>query len=401
MRFMISAPIALVAALLATTPLAAQSIVFDPHIDLPKSAVTPGWSGLSDPGSQFDLVRALKGGLTTAAIALFVPQGARDPATLAEAQKAFVVRDAAIHAIADLNPTLAGFARSPADVRRIVASGKVAVVESLLNAWPLGDDLNAFDRWHARGVGILGFVHAGHNQFADSSRPALQLGDRPAEHQGLSPLGRQAVKRLNDLGVLIDVSQLSDQAFDQVLALSRAPVIATHSDVRALVDTPRNLSDAQLDALKAKDGVIGINAFSAYLRARSPETLKAVAALQAEFGLSPAGGTLLSPDRQADYDRRYHDIVGQEPAATVSNLVDAVDFAVKRIGIDHVALSSDFNHGGGVTGWSDVGETANVTAELERRGYAPEAIDKLWGGNVLRVWQAAIDARDAGYRRGG
>jgi microsomal dipeptidase-like Zn-dependent dipeptidase len=336
--------------------------------------------------------------LTTAAIALFVPQGARDPVSIAAARREVVLRDAAIHAIADRNPKRAAFARTPADVRRIVASGKVAVVESLLNAWPLGHDLDALDRWQARGVSILGFVHAGHNQFADSSRPALQLGDRVSEHGGLSPLGRAAVKRLNDLGVLIDVSQLSDAAFDQVLALSRAPVIASHSDVRALVDTSRNLTDAQLGALKAKSGVIAINAFSAYLRARSPETAKAVAALQAEFGLSPTNGVALSPDRQADYDRRYHDIVGKEPKATVEDLVDAVDHAVKRIGIDHVALSSDFNHGGGVAGWSDVGETGNVTAALKRRGYSSEQIDKLWGGNVLRVWQAAIDARDPAYR---
>jgi membrane dipeptidase len=386
-------------ALLASTPLAAQTIIFDPHLDLPKSATAAGWTGLADPSSQFDLDRAKTGGLTTAAIALFVPQGTRDPASLAGAQRDAVTRDAAIHAIADRNPTRAAFARSPAEVRQIVASGKFAVVESLLNAWPLGDDLDAIDRWQARGVSILGFVHAGHNQFADSSRPALQFGDRVAEHGGLSPLGRQAVKRLNDLGVLIDVSQLSDAAFDQVLTLSRAPVIASHSDVRALIDNPRNLSDAQLDALKAKGGVIAINAFSAYLRARSPETLKAVAALQAEYGLSPTSGVTLSADKQVEYDHRYHDIVGKEPKAGIDNLIDAVDHAVKRIGIDHVALSSDFNHGGGVTGWSDVGETANVTAALKRRGYTPAQIDKLWGGNVLRVWQAAIDARDPAYRR--
>ncbi|MES2056500.1 MAG: dipeptidase [Pseudomonadota bacterium] len=383
---------------LATTPLAAQTIVFDPHLDLPKSAAEAGWTGLADPISQFDLERARKGGLTTAAIALFVPQGARNPAALVTAQRDAVARDAAIHAIADGNATRAAFARSPADVRRIVAGGKFAVVESLLNAWPLGEDLDAFDRWHARGVSIVGFVHAGHNQFADSSRPVLQLGDRVTEHNGLSPLGRAAVKRLNDLGVLIDVSQLSDAAFDQVLALSRAPVIASHSDVRTLADSPRNLTDAQLDALKAKGGVIAINAFSAYLRARSPETAKAVVALQGEYGLSPTDAKILSPEKQVEYDHRYHEIVGKEPKASVEELINAVDYAVKRIGIDHVALSSDFNHGGGVTGWSDVGETGNVTAALTRHGYTPAQIAKLWGGNVLRVWQAAIDARDPAYK---
>ncbi len=386
------------ALLLGAAPLAAQTLTFDPHLDLPKSATAPGWTGRSDASSQFDLDRARAGGLNAAAIALFVPQGPRDPASLAKAKADLIARDAAIHAIVDRNPDRAALALSPADVRRIAAGGRFALVESLLNAWPLGDDLDQFDHWYRRGVRILGFVHAGHNQFADSSRPALQFGDRPSENGGLSPLGKAAVKRLNDLGVLIDVSQLSDAAFADVLALSRAPVIATHSDIRALVDTSRNLGDAQLDALKAKDGVVAINAFSAYLRARSPATLQAVVDLQRDFGLPTADGKPLPPDRQADYDRRYHDIVGREPKASVKDLVDAVDYAVKRIGIDHVALSSDFNHGGGVIGWDDVGQAANVTAELKKRGYSPADIAKLWSGNVLRVWQAAIDARDKTYR---
>ena len=378
-------------------PLTAQTLTLDAHLDLPKSAATAGWTGLSDPTSQFDLERAKKGGLNAGAIALFVPQGTRDAANLAAAQTELRARDAAIHAIATRNPDKAALALSPADVRRIVAAGKFALIESALNAWAFGDDLDAFDLYYGRGVRILGFVHAGNNQYADSSRPRLQFGDRPDENGGLSPLGKAAVKRLNDLGVLIDVSQLSDAAFDQVLALSRAPVIATHSDVRALVDNSRNLSDAQLDALKAKGGVIGINAFSAYLRARSAETLKAVALLQQEYGFAP-GKPPLPRDKQVDYDRRYHDIVGVEPKATITDLGNAVDYAVKRIGIDHVALSTDFNHGGGVVGWNDVGETANVTRELERRGYSKADIAKLWSGNVLRVWQAAIDARDPTYR---
>jgi len=382
---------------LAAVPAAAQTLVLDPHLDLPKSSTAPGWTGLADPTSQFDLEQAKRGGLNAAAVALFVPQGERSAATLAQAQAELRTKDAAIHAIADRNPRLAKLALSPADVKAIVASGRFAVIESLLNAWPLGNDLDAFDHWYARGVRFVGFVHAGHNQYADSSRPALALGDPPALNGGLSPLGKRAVKRLNDLGIVIDVSQLSDAAFDQVLALSRAPVIATHSDVRALVDTGRNLTDAQLDALKAQGGVIAINAFSAYLHARSPETLKAVALLQRSFGLSAAGGAALSPEQQKDYDARYHAIVGREPKATVADLANAIDYAVKRVGIDHVAISSDFNHGGGIEGWSNVSETGNVTAELERRGYSAADIDKLWSGNVLRVWQKAIDARDPKY----
>ena len=142
------------------------------HLDLPKAA-TPSWTGLTDPTSQFDLERARKGGLTAAAIAVFVPQGSRDAASLANARRDALAKDGAIHAIADRNPNRAEFARSPPDVRRIVASGKFAVVESLLNAWPLGDDLDAFDRWHARGVSIASFVHAG--QTSSPTLPAPQF----------------------------------------------------------------------------------------------------------------------------------------------------------------------------------------------------------------------------------
>lgn len=233
---------------------------------------------------------------------------------------------------------------------------------------------------------------AGHNQFADSSRPALQLGDGASRHGGLSPLGRAAVTRLNDLGVLIDMSQLSRAAFDQVLAASRAPLIASHSDVRALVDNGRNLSDAQLDALAASGGVIGINAFSAYLKPRSAQTLAVVEAVRRRYGLPTADGKPLPPAQKAAFDRDYHEIVGREPKATLADLLDALDHAVKRIGVDHVALSTDFNHGGGVVGWMDASESAAVTAGLRQRGYSPGDIDRLWGGNVLRVWQAAIDA---------
>lgn len=380
--------------LLAAPAVSAQSIRFDPHIDLPASAAEPGWTGATDPSSQFDIDRALKGGLNVVGLTVFTPQTEPVPAATAEARWALAARHHAIEALLRNHPDRTERARSPSDARRIAAAGKLAVVETLLNPWPIGDDLSAFDRWHATGVAIVGLAHAGHNQFTDSSRPALARGEPPSVHGGLSPLGRSAITRLNDLGVLIDVSQLSDAAFDQVLALSRAPVVASHSSVRAKADVARNLSDAQLGALKAKGGVVAINAFSAYLRPDGPETGRALAALQAEFGIAPGGiTTALSVAQQAEYTRRYYAIRATEPRATVSDLVNSIDYAVRRIGIDHVAISSDFNHGGGVEGWSHVGESEAITAELRRRGYRPDQIEQLWGGNLLRVWQAAIDAR--------
>jgi membrane dipeptidase len=225
----------------------------------------------------------------------------------------------------------------------------------MLNAYPLASDIDQLDEWYKRGVRILGYTHAGNNDWSDSSRPSKALNDKPDEHGGLSDLGKKGVARLNDLGILIDVSQLTTPAVKQVLSLTRAPVVASHSGLKAIVDVPRNLSDEELDLIKKNGGVVQVVGFSNYLR-------KAPAAGE--------GG-------------------GPGTPATVTQLVDSISYAVKRIGIDHVGISSDFNHGGGVTGWENEGEALNVTVELLRRGYSERDIAKLWGGNFLRVWAQA------------
>jgi membrane dipeptidase len=325
-------------------------LLFDSHVDLPFDY--PG--AAVDGKTQLDLPKVERGGLKAAAIAVFVPQGPRTPEGYAKARKDAESKLALIKGIAEQNPARAALAYSPADVRRIAAQGKFAVVVSLLNAYPLGPDLSQIDAWYQRGVRIFGFVHAGHNDWADSSRPSQTLGNAPEEHGGLSQLGKQGVARLNELGVLIDVSQLTTPAFRQVLSLTKAPVAATHSGVKGMVDTPRNLSDEELALIAKNRGVVQVVAFSNYLRP-PPKDL--------------------------------HD-----PAVargTVAQLADSITYAVKKIGIDHVGISSDFNHGGGVLGWDNEGECQNVTRELLRRGYSEKDIAKLWGGNFLRVWGEA------------
>ena len=325
-------------------------IAFDSHVDLPFD-----YAGASADGkAQIDLPKVERGHLKGAALAVFVPQGPRTPEGYEKARQDADKKYNLIKAFAEQNPDRAVLAYSPQDVRRAAAQGKFAVVISVLNAYPLGPDLAAIDEWYKRGVRILGYVHAGHNQWADSSRPRPALGNGPEEHGGLSEIGKQGVARMNNLGILIDVSQLSSPAFKQVLSLTKAPVTATHSGVKGIVDNSRNLSDDELMLLKKNGGVIQIVAFSTYLRPL------------------PAG---------ADPEKA--------PRATVAQLVDSIDYAVKKIGIDHVGIASDFNHGGGVIGWDNEGEGPNVTAELLRRGYSEAQIAKLWGGNFLRVWGEA------------
>jgi|SRR5438309_3440509 len=361
-------------------------IAFDSHLDLPFDY--PGAS--ADGKTQFDLPKVARGQLKGAALAVFVPQGPRTPQGYAQARADAEKKYNLIKAVAEQNPNLAALAYSPADVRRITGEGKFAVVVSLLNAYPLGGDLSQIDEWHKRGVRIFGYTHAGHNQWADSSRPSQALGDAAQEYGGLSDLGKQGIARLNELGMLIDVSQLTTSSLKQVLSLTKAPVVATHSGVKGLVDNPRNLTDEELELIKENDGVVQVVAFGNYVRPVPKDIADQVVALQAEYGYKgnePPPG--LPEAKRLEYADRNRKILSAVPPATVAHLVDSIDYAVKKIGIDHVGISSDFNHGGGVLGWENEGESQNVTAELLRRRYSEKDIAKLWGGNFLRVWAEA------------
>lgn len=371
----------------------AKTLVIDPHIDIPFDF----GAGVRDPrldgDMRFDFPKARRGGIGAVAIALYVPQGPLSPEGYANAQGKLDLKLRALKTSVASNRDQMEIALTPDDVLRIRQSGKVAVIMSFLNAYSLGEDLAQIDRLHGEGVRMAGFVHAGNNAFADSSRPS----GLPAESWGgLSALGRAAVKRMNELGMLIDISQLSRAAALQTMAASRAPVIASHSGVRSMINHPRNLDDAELKALVSKGGVIAINAYKPYLKAIPAAQLGAVLSIRAAYGLplsytyEQEGANRLRSDLASKFS---HEIEALVPEATVSDLVDAIDGAVARLGVDHVAISSDFNHGGGVLGWSNEGEAINVTAELVKRGYTITDIEKIWGGNVLRVWRAA--QRDA------
>ncbi|HAL67259.1 MAG TPA: membrane dipeptidase, partial [Pseudomonas sp.] len=285
------------------------------------------------------------------------------------------------------------------DMRRLHGEGKFAVLLSMLNAYALGDDLDQLDRWAARGVRLFGFSYVGNNSWADSSRPLPFFNDTVDALEGLSSIGKQAVQRLNDLGVIIDVSQMSSQALAQVVALSRAPVVASHSAPRAMVDIRRNLSDKEMQLIKDSGGVIQIVAFSTYLKPLSNKTQERLNALRSDYALPPLadlnyalmpGDPVIAgwPEQKVgQYANALYAILDEEPPATLKDYGDAIDYAVRKVGIDHVGLSSDFNEGGGIDGWQDASEARNVTAELITRGYSEADISKLWGGNFLRVWQ--------------
>ncbi|SDZ66167.1 pyoverdine-tailoring dipeptidase-like protein PvdM [Pseudomonas sp. NFIX28] len=383
-------------------------ISFDSHITVPLDFGTEGTEADKDGRRQFDLVKAARGRMSGAALSILAwpeiwngPNAPHRPSAgfVEEARHQQETRYRIIQGMVRDFPNQAAIAYSPEDFRRIASQGKLAVVISLLNAYPMGDDLDQLDHWAARGMRLFGFSYVGNNAWADSSRPLPFFNDTRDALGGLSAIGKQAVQRLNDLGVVIDVSQMSQQALDDVAALTRAPVVASHSAPRAQVDIARNLSDKDLQTIKATGGVIQVVGFSTYLRPLGQPTLDKLEALRKDFDLPPLQGldnALMPGDaiiaawpekRFGEYASSLYAILDQEPKAGLKEYVDAIDYTVKKVGIDHVGISSDFNEGGGITGWMNVGENRNVTAELIQRGYSDVEIAKLWGENYLRVWE--------------
>ncbi|MBC2656368.1 pyoverdine-tailoring dipeptidase-like protein PvdM [Pseudomonas sp. MSSRFD41] len=382
-------------------------ISFDSHVTVPLDFGSTGNEADKDGSGQFDLAKAGRGRLSGAALTIFGwPEIWNGPNAPHRPTDGFV--DAARNEQEARYKILTGMVRdfpnqvaiayTPDDFRRLHGEGKFAVFLSMLNAYPLGSDLDRLDQWTARGMRMFGFSYVGNNAWSDSSRPLPFFNDTPDALGGLSDLGKQAVHRLNDLGVIIDVSQMSTKALEQVSQLSRAPFVASHSAPRALVDIPRNLSDREMQLIKDSGGVVQIVGFGAYIRPLSQPTRDKLNALRARFDLQPLTGlemalmpgdpiiTVWPPQRFGEYASALYGILEEEPKATLKDFGDAIDYAVKKIGIDHVGISSDFNDGGGLDGWKDVSEGRNITAELLQRGYSEADIAKLWGGNFLRVW---------------
>ncbi len=379
-------------------------IALDTHDDIDPSNFTREKNYTQRLNTQVNLPKMKEGGLDASFFIVYVGQGPQTEAGYADAYKQAVAKFDAIHHLTkEIAPAEIELALTADDVRRIAKTGKKVALIGIENAYSLGTDLGRVKEFYDRGGRYMSLAHNGHSQFADSN-----TGERDGkwQHNGLSDLGRKAVAEMNRWGIMVDVSHPSKAANLQAIALSKAPVIASHSAARALADHSRNMDDEQLEALKKNGGVIQTVAFASYVKINkpdSPERAAAVAALRKEFGLPAAGGgpggggggggrggglNALAPDQRAKFDARMAGIDKKTPAdprATVADFVNHIDYLVKKIGIDHVGISSDFDGGGGVVGWNGAEETFNVTLELVRRGYTEEQIGKMWSGNLLRV----------------
>lgn len=321
-------------------------LTIDTHIDIPWPT---GPDPFQDGTRRVDLPKMLRGGMAAGCFAAYVPQAARTPESEAAAFERAI---GMLHAIRSMgrseNGVVARVAVTADEIAAAKRDGVVAIVPAVENGFAMGRELSRLARFRALGARYMTITHNGHNALADSSNPRNDLGDALAEHGGLSPLGRSAIAEMNRLGMLVDVAHVSRDTMLQAAALSRTPVLSTHSCVRTLCDHPRNMDDGQLDALRDVGGVIQITAVAAFLK----------------------------PDAKPD-------------AVTVADFADHIDYAVRRIGIQHVGISSDFDGGGGFSGWHNASESANITVELLRRGYDRQEIAALWGGNFLRLLRIA------------
>ena len=363
-------------------------ITLDTHVDIPFNYATEE----VDPGVrgdfQVDLPKMEEGGLNTAFFIVYVGQTERTPENYEKAKQDAMTKFDAIHRMTDeMYPERIEFAYTADDVVRIHESGKLVATIGIENGYVIGKDLSLLEKYHGLGARYMTLAHGGHNDISDSATPRERLGDAASEHDGISAFGEDVIAEMNRLGIMVDVSHISKAAMLDAARLSQAPVMASHSGTRALSDHPRNIDDEQLLALKESSGVIQTVALGTFVK-NPPDKQKAMEELLGEYGISSMGGmSSLPEDKQAELRARRAELSSQWPEANVSDFVDHIDHAVELIGIDHVGISSDFDGGGGIVGWNDASETFNVTLELVRRGYTEEQIEKLWSGNLLRVWR--------------
>ena len=314
----------------------------------------------------------------------------RTIANYAVAEATARTRFAAIHRMAEnLYPDKIEIAYSADNIIRINNTGKLVALIGIENGFAIGKNLSLLAEYYRLGARYMTLAHSGHNDIADSTYPVAEFGDGPVEHDGVSEFGGKVISEMNRLGMLVDVSHISKKANLDAARLSVAPIIASHSSARSVLDVPRNMDDEQLAAVAQTGGVISVVAYAPYVRMDPPAKRAAISQIESEMGFTSMAAIAKATGRElADYRKLVIDLDERWPRATVSDYVDHIDHVIEVAGIEHVAISSDFP-AGGVAGWMDESESAAVTGELLRRGYSEHDIAMIWGSNLLRVLHTA------------
>lgn len=364
----------------------AAVLTVDTHCDTPMEFTDPSFDmGVRSTDGCVDFPKMIEGGLHAEFFAVFTGQGPRNDSMFNVVHKKAVDIFNAIHRNVEKNTSVAGIALTPEDAYRLKKEGKIAAFIGMENGYPMGKDITRIKQYYDLGARYITLAHTKNNDICDSSTDPAG-----AENDGLSLFGTQVVKEMNRLGMMVDISHISDKSFFDVLKITNTPIIASHSSCRALCGSPRNLSDDMLLALKENGGVIQICILGNYLKTPdpNPEMDSKLKALQAKYGDYNTLSDSLKKIMRGEYksiQKMY------EKPATVKDVVDHIDHVVQVIGINYVGIGTDFDGGGGVEGCRTAAEMKNITIELLRRGYSKSDITKIWGGNVMRVMQQVQD----------
>jgi membrane dipeptidase len=367
-----------------------KAFVIDTHTDTPMDLLNPEFNPAERhqaPKSRVDFPRLREGDVDAIFFGLYTGQRDRIPENYDQAyQMANRMLDSTL-AVVHRNPEMVKMATSSHEIRQVSRQGKTAICLGMENGFPLATDLTRVEEFYHKGVRYITLCHSSNNDICDSS-----TDPDSAEHSGLSSFGREVVAEMNRLGMIVDVSHISDKSFFDVLEVSKAPVIASHSSVRALCNHPRNMSDDMIRALAAKGGVIQICILDNYIVPEDTTTENF--RLHQELRRKYNGFTFKNDAERKAARITYDSIDVNLPTVlpTIAEAVDHIDYVVKLAGVDYVGIGSDFDGGGGLADCPDVAAFPGITVELLKRGYSEEEIDKIWGGNFLRVFKAVEKA---------
>jgi len=363
-------------------------LTLDSHVDISREYMRePAFDPAKKTEMKVDFDKMKRGGLDAVVFIVYVEQKKRDQAGYDAAYKAAIKKFEALHMMTEKYSDQIELALTPADVYRINQKGKLVAMIGVENGYTIAKDLNRLDEFYQRGARYLGLTHSGHNDICDSSAAKESLGDVAQEHGGMSEFGKQVVARMNQLGMMVDLSHASDQCVEDALKVSTAPIIASHSGARALHTHPRNLPDNLIKAIADKGGVVQVVAYSGFIK-DDPARDEAYQAMKVEIA------KVYKADK---FDYKYHEHTPEYaagmlqlnkdyPLASVSQYVDQIEHVIQVAGIDHVGISSDFDGGGELSDWRDASQSLNVTRELIKRGYSQPQIEKIWGKNFLTSW---------------
>ena len=369
--------------------LRAEYLTLDSHIDIPFDyMINPEHDPGNDTEMQVDFQKMLKGNLDGGFFIVYVGQSELNKNGYQEAKEKAIIKFNAINKMVEKYPKKIVLVKSPEEVYEAKRDKKLFAAIGIENGYIIGEDIELLKYYYDLGARYMTLSHIGHNQISDSSIPKKSLNNDIEMHGGLSNFGKITVKKMNELGMMIDISHVSDKSALQAIKLSHHPVIASHSGARSVADHPRNIPDNIIREIAKKGGVVQVVAFSSYVKVNKKRTESIINLRDSIINMT--GDNNFIPEKHMkliEYKNGMDKINKEFPLPGIDSFIDHIDHIVDLVGIDYVGISSDFGGGGGIEGWSNASQTFNITNSLLLRGYSKDEVNKVWSENFLRVWK--------------